>query len=180
MLNVKQLKKYNSLPDEPGFIVTFEGKEQPIRISADLLKEFLGVDYTTEVVEINSADILTLGASPVSLLPVPGAGNYYDIEKIIFEYTHVTTAYAVTDVLRLNLATDWLYVSTGLITQSSNQVVVMYPSGAFAEDTGNTAQALAVATNAGLTLDTYDGTDPTLGDGTLKVIIRYKVRTFGE
>lgn len=49
----------------------------------------------TQVVNISSAQILTLGSSPVTLLTAPGANKYYDVKKVIVEYTYGTVEYAL-------------------------------------------------------------------------------------
>lgn len=47
-----------------------------------------GGGFTETIVEISAAEILSAGTNYISLLPAPGAGNYYEIDKMIFEFLY--------------------------------------------------------------------------------------------
>jgi len=125
-------------------------------------------EYKTKVVDISSAEILAMGTTPIELLPTPGVGKYYEIENIILEYTHVSSPYSTFASLAFLLGTNPLFYIDGMITVSSNSF-----------KKGTDTQFLANLLNTALNLSTADSSDPTLGDGTLRVIIKYKTRTFG-
>ena len=136
--------------------------------------------YTETIVNISSAQILAMGSSPIELLPAAGAGKYYDIEKIILEYTHVTTGYTGSYFI---IKDSDGYLNHGLYNftqESANTVVVIndiieyWSIGASPTDFHRGYFIL----NKSLLL-THNATDPTGGDGTLRVKIYHKTITFG-
>ena len=135
-----------------------------------------GGSGTTTTVNITSAQILAMGATPVGLLPAPGVGMYYDIERVILEYTHVTTAYTLADFIAIyGNQTTYGLIYDSLISTAESMVYTFSPIGA----SDNTGAGYAEKLNKSVVLSTVTGADPTDGDGTLKAIITYTVRTFG-
>lgn len=138
---------------------------------------------TITVVDITSAQILAMGTSPIELLPAPGVGKYYDVEKVVLEYTHVTTAYANiagTDDFAFEYGGDSTMFPSWILAQTENSFGVISLTQGYQADVNtsyNTGQVLTL--NTALRLKTSAATDPTLGDGTLRAIITYTVRTFG-
>lgn len=136
---------------------------------------------TTTVVNISSAQILAMGTTPIELLPAAGVGKYYDWE-LILEYTHVSTNYTFTNYL-------WLFGDTeeyGLVydqfIKSGANRVAKFSSDSKGYNTTGAGSANYVfgdSLNSPLKLSTYDASNPTLGDGTLRAIITYTTRTFG-
>jgi len=160
-------------------------------ISSGVSVNNLGIDINGNVVSdgyievnITSAQILTLGSTPVSILSAPGANKYYEYYGEA-EYTHVSTAYTFANdllgVLGENTYSGGL-MHPGLINSAQNKVSQFTSSGPVdgttivAEYYGSFAKEL----NEGVVLTTLNGTEPTLGDGTILVKIWYKVRTFGS
>lgn len=147
----------------------------------------VGGGTTTTVVNISSAQILAMGTTPVELLPTPGAGKYYDIEKIILEYTYVTTAYTLGDVTRFRIID-----SGGMQYTHSDALILTELQSCFAicdmltpfgiVSTYEITQGYGYV-NSSFEIKTVNdlgqATDPTLGDGTIRAIITYTVRTFG-
>jgi hypothetical protein len=125
-------------------------------------------DY--KVVDVTSSDILNIGTSPIILL----SGDttiYYDY-KIIIEYTHVTTPYTLFNFSGdLVLRYDATYNIPQLITTTNNSVAITFPTITNGRINMSPIQDVILTTN--------NGTDPTLGDGTIKVKIWYKRLTFG-
>jgi hypothetical protein len=124
-------------------------------------------EWKTKVVDVSSAEILTMGTTPVELLPSPGAGKYYEIESILTKYTHVTTAYDFLSALSFLFGGNAIAFIEQMINIASNSVKKSL-------ETTLTASLL----NSSFYLSTQDSSDPILGDGTLQVIIKYKVNTF--
>lgn len=129
---------------------------------------------TTAIVNISSAQILAMGSSPIELLPAPGVGKYYDIEKIILEYTYGTTAYSNAPQPMPSMGNFYSEIVVGFLTSTNNDVVIINDFGR--EPNSNYQNNII---NQSLTLGDYNGTNPTLGDGTLRAIITYTTRTFG-
>jgi hypothetical protein len=134
-----------------------------------------GSDYTETIVNITSAQILAIGTTPVTLLPAPGSGMYYDIDKVIIEYTHNTNAYTSSDYLMmLGVDAAYAYPHPNLITSAKNMVVKFSPSL-----TTGLGAVYADEINTSVSLTTEAASNPTLGDGTLRVKIYHKTITFG-
>lgn len=137
---------------------------------------------TTTVVNISSAQILSMGTTPIELLPAPGAGKYYDWE-LILEYNHITTPYANiagTNDLFFNSGGDSTAFPVWILAQTEDVYGFVSCRQGYQADVNisyNTGQVLTL--NTPLTLTTSMATNPTIGDGTLRVIITYTLRTFG-
>lgn len=133
---------------------------------------------TTTVVNISSAQILTMGTTPITLLPAPGVGMYYDIDKVVFEYTHVTTPYtfSVGDSMLIT-APSIGTVDVEIFSIISFDAVIVFDGRQISPN--NFAYPNLSALNVPSELRMASIVDPTLGDGTLRAIITYTVRTFG-
>lgn len=135
------------------------------------------ITTTTAIVNITSAQILAMGSTPIELLPAPGVGKYYDIERIFIEYSLNTTPYTwgTSSFLRLRPYDKRIY------TFSSDGEIAIFKDYLTAEADGVLGITIQQNEylNHNVTLRTDDASDPTLGDGTLRAIITYTVRTFG-
>jgi len=137
--------------------------------------------YTYVEVPISSAQILSMSSSPIELLPNSGTNNYYDIEKIIFEYTYGSSFYTFSQIFfrveynnneLAKVSTDFFGVTEdalGIIlfsteNDSSNSINYFYPNSGFL----NKKLRMFVT-----------GGNPTGGDGTILAKIWYKLKTFG-
>jgi len=154
-----------------------------------------GSQYDETIVNISSEQILNMGDTPVELLPAPDANQYYDIESIIIEGSFNTTAYSNVIYVILNGTrrihaepyNDGSYVLTFNFNHFPEPTTVY----SFINDleevqnvTINLVRPLIIDENRSVYLTAFgynaEQTNPTGGDGTLRAIIKYKVRTFGE
>lgn len=120
-------------------------------------------------VTITSAQMLSIGSTPIEILPAPGASKYYDF-KVYFEYIFNTTPYTVTGQLQLiDNTTKRVSNLFDINGQLTDRVLV--------SDINTQNQFLSI--NSNLKLTTSNGSDPTLGDGTLKIKIFYNIVDFG-
>lgn len=133
--------------------------------------------YTETTVNISSAQILAMGTSPIELLPAPGVGKYYEVDKITFEYTHETTGYTIANRLYVYGGDIYVFVKNSLIADGSNYVGSVVPAPSLV-DTVPVFQ-LENGLNSALTFSVEGGVDPTDGDGTMRAKISYKEITFG-
>lgn len=174
----------NKVVDEVNYELLVVDGEQAIQdmrlalLEADVAA--LPVSPTTIEVDISSAEILTMGATPIELLPAPGVGMYYEWEAVL-EFTHLTTPYT--------LAGDAIYVGNSGSYNGSGiheQFIQRgYSTFAFASNK-NVADHVALGTGLSVNVDgalneavsifTWNSTNPTLGDGTLKVYITYTTK----
>lgn len=149
-----------------------------------------GGSGTTEIVNISSAQILAMGTTPIQLLPAAGVGKYYDIDKVILEYTHVTTAYTLGTATRIRVSDSngmmFFDADSAQLSEVDNNVSRLTPITVFNNAAGAGGSEITQGyfyTNDSLSLSTISdagsGVDVTLGDGTLRVIITYNLRTFG-
>lgn len=173
--NIKGLptKKRKSLRDET-FISLYDTKSEAAYKYdfKELLNDVDGLLFDYKEVDVSSTEILSCGSTPVVLLPATGATNkYYDF-KIYVEYTAGTDAYSMGSPFAIQQGTTnkMPFGLLGFATQ--NAIAIVQYSFA-------TLTAYYFYPNQDLVLTTLSGADPTLGNGTLKLKIYYKIKTFG-
>ena len=121
-----------------------------------------GYQYYSEI-NVSSAELLTIFSSPVTILPAPGVDKYYDF-KVYVEYNYETVVYDITNVRLVD--DNNIQISPAIpVNQTSDKVVVYY--GLFSTSTVNSSIRL------------YSSSDPTVGDGTVKIKISYNIVDFG-
>ncbi len=124
----------------------------------------------TSVINISSAELLSLNGTPKELVAAPGANKIIALHRIIIKYTYSTAAYAT------NTTLETIYAGTsaspasaaGVIGQSVDVVSI----GAI-----STVTSTSDLTNKALQLRVSTG-NPTAGSGTLKVIVDYSIADF--
>lgn len=120
-------------------------------------------------ISLSSAQLLAINTTPIEAIPAPGAGKAILLmDEQYFSYTFVTTAYGPNDNLTL------LYGAATQIESFTNAL-----NGAVSTITGEVANQLsATATtlidNQAVNISSLTG-DPTLGDGTGKFFIQYRI-----
>lgn len=127
--------------------------------------------YTEITVNITDTEILSMGTNPIELLPAPGVGLYYDIDRIILKYFYNGNGYTVGEDLAIGDGNNNMkIIAEFFIADTVSTVAILsdisYPS----------------IENTPRTLKTQFGTNPTLNvpgaGGTIDAIIRYRVLTF--
>lgn len=129
------------------------------------------------VTTLTSAQLLAIHTTPVQVVAAPGAGKMILPLQLMLNYTFVTTAY--TDgggnltVYPNGAAADywWRRASTGFWTLTASQLVT-YGGGTASVGAG--IIPAAPYSNVSLLINN-DTANPTLGDGTLTVVIVYVV-----
>jgi hypothetical protein len=125
-----------------------------------------GYQYYTAIT-VSSSEMLSIGTTPKSLLPAPGANKYYDFKAHI-EYNYGTSAYTTSSVvLKLSTINMGFTFNINGVTQNKIQTVVSESQGG------------GVNLNSELNLGNQNGIDPTGGNGTIKVKIFYNIVNFG-
>ena len=147
-------------------------------------------EYQTTIVNISSSQILNMGTTPIELIPAAGVNKYYDIEKIILEFIFNTTSYSNTVYYLYNSSNNrrrYIEYSTDpvnfVVTTDFN--TSPEPTPVFGSSPSRLLLERPIQENEGVYLKSlgYDDAEPlnpTDGDGTMRAIIKYKVRTFGE
>jgi hypothetical protein len=124
-----------------------------------------GYQYYSAVT-ITSGETLTLFSLPVEILPAPGANKYYDF-KVYFEYTYNSSPYT-SNLIVLVDNTNKRVTKEFYIEGSDNVILV----------SNMDTQSNLSAVNSNLSLATTVS-DPTGGDGSLKIKIYYNIVDFG-
>jgi hypothetical protein len=124
-----------------------------------------GYQYYSAVT-ITSGETLTLFSLPVEILPAPGVNKYYDF-KVYFEYTYNSSPYTSNTLLLVDNTNK--RVSKEFYIEGSDNVILV--------SNMDTQQNLTTV-NSNLLLSTTVS-DPTGGDGSLKIKIWYNVVDFG-
>jgi hypothetical protein len=143
-----------------------------------------GSDYTETIVNISSAQILAMGSTPIELLPAAGAGKYYDYFGFC-ELHYGTAPYVFTaDAILVGGADSYAgtLVDFQFLTQSTDKYVNFRNTESFRVGiSGMTNQVVSSfgSINEAIIITSYNGANPTDGDGTLRVKIYHKTITFG-
>lgn len=126
----------------------------------------LASEWTEVVVDVTSGEVLAMYTTPIGLLPNPGVGKYYLIDYFIIELIAGSAGY-VGGLGAIIFTLDGMYQGTfpDIIGSGVDSVATMFRMGV--STLINSPFALTASEN------------PTLGDGTLKVKIKYKINTFG-
>lgn len=132
--------------------------------------------YTETIVNIASSKILEMGDSPIELLPAAGVGKYYDIDKILIEFSAGSVDYSFE-------TGDYLVVIGYGVFDAK-----LFEAGAidFSFDPNGkeiSPSSIAVGQfnliNTAITLSVSSEINPTLGNGTMRAKIYHKTVTFG-
>ena len=178
--NVDTMERKSNLANSPSQVYTMK------EITNYVLENIPPApDPPTEVtIEIKSADILTLGTAPFELLPAPGEGYYYVIDRIAIEYTFGSAAYATTSPTLSLIGCFASFIDKKLITATQNGLCIISGNLSNTITVGSGSGSVKVISNSnppnlGLYIQTTDNDNPTTGDGDLNVKITYRVAGFG-
>jgi len=137
-------------------------------------------------VAISRANILSVGSlSYTSDILVP-EGVYPEFQSIFFEFTPGETPYNLGTITYLAITTQNAVAYTGdayILTESSNAVLKLVEDSFLSSDTETSYSSPSNGSDALFVLSTGDGglgENPTLGDGTGLLKIKYRFRTFGS
>jgi hypothetical protein len=175
--DVNMQEKKSTLANSPTQVYTMDD------ITATVL-EYVPQGPTEVTIPIESADILTLGTSPIELLEAPGEGNYYIIERVIVEYNYKTSPYALPTSRTLSLTGCFVsFIDKKMLTATQDGLCIISGNLTNTITVGSGSGSVKVIStpgpiNSGLYLQTTDNDDPTTGDGTLNVKITFRVAAF--
>lgn len=135
-----------------------------------------------KVVNISAAEILTLGTAPVELLPAPNAYHYYDIDSIILESTDADYVEGVTpigDFIKIVQGNLTYFTSTKLLLNGESCVALVKTSGAHVVAVDSLVVDVEyILTPSPVFMYLNDGVNPDSGTGTIRAIIKYRLREF--
>jgi len=146
-----------------GIVSKTQGKVVVGQINEDIVQQAR--------VTITSAQLLALNTTPKTLVAAPGAGKYIVIDEITAFNNYGTAAYAFAAAMTINYTNG-----------SGDKACTDIAEVAFCE-----ASADALATTHGIdcipvanaaVVATVATSDPTTGDGTFDLDIKYRILTF--
>jgi hypothetical protein len=140
------------------------------------------VGWSDLEMDISASQILSMGTNPIEILPAPGIGKYY-IYHGIFEFTFNSSQYIFGGTEGSPYIYDSKYggtVMSSLVGGLQNSIT---PFSNYTPNQTNAAELTATVTsqaiNSAIYLSTWNAGNPTLGDGTLKLKLKYKICDFG-
>ena len=176
--------KPNNFPLRPSLDGTEELYTQTDGVSEkftlDDLKAYLEASEWTEVViNVSSAQILSMGSKPIQLLPNAGDSKYYIFEGVL-EFIGSNTSYSVSaNKIRIYYVTSFYgagcYFNKSFI-ESKGSSVIPFTS---IPNVGTDGIQNGIGFNSSIFLSTDDGSNPISGTGTIRIVLRDKVKTFG-
>ena len=132
------------------------------------------IQYAT--VEISSAEILALFATPKTLVAAPGAGKVLDFISLLLAYDYGTVVYTIGTATNLQVkytdaagaAVSTTQAVTGMLDQATDQLRALDKLEASVTPVVNAALVLTLAV-----------ANVTLGDGTIHAKVAYRVNPTG-
>lgn len=141
-----------------------------------------GSDYTYSELTLSDTQMKTGLDVGFDIVAAQGAGTYLEYFGVI-EFNHNTTAYSMSDGLVVGNQNSYggNYIADDLISSSEDRVIWFSSNGVGQEDsfTPGVSTGYSVPLNEALRIFTYNGTNPTLGDGDILIKVWYKVKTKG-
>lgn len=144
-----------------------------------------GNDLLSSSVTLSAAQILALNTTPVQLIAAPGVGEMIVPDSVEFHYTNGGINFATSASLLLT----WQNYSTLAVWASSN-AIPFTAAGGFAGGPNSGFASIQLGTNGpnwvggnpvsieNQPLFIAASVNPTLGNGSLKVVVRYRIVTF--
>lgn len=139
------------------------------KITEAMLAFTISTDLEASIT-ISSAQILTLNASPITIVAAPGSGKYIEVISASTDVNFVSAAYAANTTLQLinESATIAQLQDTAALISTVDKVTK------FKDVTSATAAQTQIIKNSGLQVKVATG-DPTTGDGTITVNVLYRI-----
>jgi len=156
-------------------------------------QELSSSEYTETIVNITPTEttysddrplvasgILAMGSSPIVLLPAPSGNEYYEIDKVVFEFTGGITPYNALSPNILWLDPFFTGIDNILTNTAPFLVSTFRPGYSYTlPAVSNVVVNEYTSIGNGINLTTWSGANQTGGDGTLRVKIYHKTITFG-
>lgn len=121
---------------------------------------------------IPTASVLTLNATPIEIVPAPGAGYFIEILNATFRIVFNTTPYATTNAINLQFpGSDLaLYAHSNLLNSSKSLMKPFIKTTSFAVDIDIILENTKFEAIA-------PGANPTAGDSDIDIYITYRKTT---
>jgi hypothetical protein len=166
---ISDLNAATSIADADLLTIVQSGSNK--KITGETFRSVMG--YIQKKVTVSSAQLLTLGTVPFTIIAAPGANKYLAIHSVYVSYNFGTTAYDYSSI-----ESPYFYFNAngaGFIIEYS----VMNGGADFIakllDENNGTPRLQYCYSNRALTLGTIAGTDPSQGDGDLDVVVYYSI-----
>jgi len=162
----KGLVSMNEVTNALKVVVTPDGEVNVNALPEDVLQQ---AERT-----LTSAEVLALFTTPIEVVAAPGAGKYIELVSAVLAYDYGTTAYTIGSATNLafkytngaGTTVSGTAAVTGFLDQTADEARVVPAVTASFEPTANAALMLTLA-----------GANVTLGNGTVKVKVLYRIHT---
>jgi len=142
---------------------------QPGVITTAMLN-FTPMTYYEAELELTSAQILALNATPLQIIGAPGAGKYIDLISASYYFDYSTAVYATNTTLQL-LSTG---SSTAILQDGGALISSISKGGKFVQSAAPAAANTCIALNTGVSVTVATG-NPTAGSGVIKISVVYRI-----
>lgn len=120
-------------------------------------------------VTLTPSDILSIHATPITIVPAQGAGTFVSALNIFFWLDYNATAYATDTTLRLQYSDGTTVVqNTGILAYTTDYFSRLYSTSISTTNTSIINDGIQITTPS---------SNPTLGDSPVKITVLYSVIT---
>lgn len=126
------------------------------------------------IVQISSAQILALNATPVQLVPAPGVGKIVIADRFIFKIVRTATAYANGGVIEFR----YTNAAGALVAATIAAAVITGGAGTEFNTVGGVVSTLTPVANAAIVVDNATAAFIT-GTGVAQITVFYRVENVG-
>ena len=165
---ISNLNAATSIADADLLTIVQSGSNK--KITGETFRNVLG--YIQKKVTVSSAQLLTLGSVPVTIIAAPGANKYLNILSICVSYNYNSVAYDFSNIESPSFyyGATWTgyAIQYTTINAGADFTINIFPYNA-------TSSELTLVANTALTLGTAAGTNPSTGNGDLDVVVYYSI-----
>jgi len=163
---ISDLNAATSIADSDLLTIVQSGTNK--KITGETFRTVLG--FIQKKVTVSSAQLLTLGTVPVTLISAPGANKYILIHSISASYNYNSVAYDFS-----NLESPTFFWGANGAGFSIDYTIMNGSADFIVKIIDSSTTTLSLYSNTALTFSTIVGTNPTQGDGDLDVVVYYSI-----
>ena len=144
-------------------ITDFDNKLQTKTVTLNSVKNLFDVSYGDVTIEITSAELKALLATPKTLIAAPGVGKVLDVLSVFAYMDAGSAAYDFADPVQVKMGTSaWANVPTASVMNSAVDAAFHFQK-----------QTLACPINTSIVFQAQ-GQEATVGNGTMKINLRFR------
>lgn len=163
--------KDSTISQNLDIIVTNSGGTSSATVESIIVEKITDGGLQTKTVTLSDTDITGMYASPYTLVAAPGAGKVNVVESVLFYFDYGTVQYTGGGNVSIIEET-----SGTVLTTSFNDTFITAASNAIIQRNALAPVATSLTENKAIQLTNATGAFAA-GDGTLKVVLNYRVIT---